>query len=159
MASFVHITDARCVAKILRTGLRAERTRSGRRGVFCVPDMQTTFQWVRELKGRGYRTAGAVQFSVPDDERVWVGRYGQEPKAVGAARAVALFMSDADTRGWEVVVARGVHRRDIHKARSVPQMAGWRHFPEAKGQRPFWPIPGSIKAARTRVRIDEWAQG
>ena len=44
-------------------------------------------------------------------------------------------------------------------ARAVPQMAGWRHFPEAKGRRPFWPIPGAIKAARTRVRIDEWAQG
>ena len=83
----------------------------------------------------------------------------REHDVLPEAGTLALFMSDADTRGWEVVPSRGVHRRDVRPVRSVPQMAGWRHFPEAKGRRPFWPIPGSIKAARTRAGLDEWAEG
>lgn len=155
MASFVHVTDARLIAKILRTGLRAEETRTGRRGVFCVPvvpNVQTTFQWSRELKRRGHRTAGAVQFSVPDEERVWIGRYDRDLGEVTAARAVAMFMSDADTRGWEVVVARGIARHGI-RVRAVPRVTGWRYHPGAKGKPLFWPVPGSTNARRTRARI------
>lgn len=153
MASFVHLTDARAIKKILRGGIRAERTVAGERVVFCVPvvpNFQTTFQWLRELKRRGYRTSAAVQFKLRDDESVRVGKYAQPHADMTAAEAVAFFQGAADARGYEVLVPRAIRPGEIARIRSLPQIIGWRFYPEAKGNEPLWAAPGSYNAARIR---------
>jgi hypothetical protein len=158
VASFVHVSDARKSNLLLRNGIRATRLASGGRGVYCtpvVPDFHATFQWARELKRAGYRTACAIQFRVADDEMVTVGRYGTMHLRTTAAEAVALFMSDS-AAGWEVIIPRSISPREITRVRSVPQVTGWRYYPEAKGQLPRWPTRGDVKAKRTRTAIERW---
>jgi hypothetical protein len=162
MASFVHIADARDASKILRNGVRASADRRGGRGVFCVPllpSFQATFQWVRELKRRGFRTACAVQIRLNDTEIVQVARYGQSFTAMTAAEAVAHFLSRVDGRGQEVVVPRSIARREIVRVRSIPQLTGWRYNPEAKHSEPLWPFRGERNAARLRRALERRNQG
>ena len=169
MASFVHVTDAREATRLRLSGLRPCRYRTGRapdsacpRGVFCVPvlpDFQATFQWLRELKRRGHRTACAVQFRLPDAEPVLAGHFAQrlhdglEPMT--AAQAVALFLRHPDPRGLEVVVPRKVLPREIVRVRALPQVVGWRFRPGAKGAWPSGPTWGEVKGARVRRRMAE----
>jgi hypothetical protein len=158
MASFIHLTDARDMKKMLRGGLRAERSADGDRGVFCVPvvpNFQTTFQWLRELKRRGYRTAIAIQFRLPDIEVVRVGRYAQPHAEMTAAEAAAFFLAAPDPRGLEVIVPRSIKASEIAAVRAVPQLVGWRYFPEAKGKPPYWPQPGSFNASYTGRAVDK----
>jgi hypothetical protein len=159
VATFLHITDARDIARIRKSGLRPSRGYL-HRAVFCVPvvpDPQATFQWVRELKVRGYRTACGVQFRIADTEHVMVGRFQTPHHWMTAAAAVSFFLHAADPRGLEVLVPRAVRPKEIVRIRALPQVAGWRFFPEAKGRLPFCAIPGSIKAARLRHRLEHWA--
>jgi hypothetical protein len=47
-----------------------------RRGVFCVPvvpNFQSTFQWLRELRGRGYSRLRGIKFRIDDGESIFVG--------------------------------------------------------------------------------------
>jgi hypothetical protein len=81
MATFIHIADERAARRILCGGIRAkvfatpdEHTEAPRRGVFCVPvvpNFQSTFQWLRELKRRGYNRACGIQFRIDDAESVF----------------------------------------------------------------------------------------
>jgi hypothetical protein len=165
MASFIHITDDRVAWRIVRGGIGARPLAASaqamawpRRGVYCVPvvaDFQRTFQWLRELKRRGYRRATGIQFRIPDAQLVYVGRYRQPPQAMTAAQSVAFFSKTEDPRGFQVVVPRAVEAREITRRQSVPQVIGWRFYPTAKGRPPLWPQPGSINASRLRRRIDE----
>jgi hypothetical protein len=174
MAMFVHIADARSEGAIRRAGIRANRfhlqpaqiAAGGpplpRRAVFCVPvlpDIQASLQWLRELKARGNRTSCAVQFRLPDAEPVLAGHYRDWPRAMAAAEAVALFLRSPDPLGMQVLLPRAVAAAEIHRIREVRQVFGWRYFPGSHERRPYWPAPGSIKAARLRRRIDEEANG
>jgi hypothetical protein len=153
LATFVHIFDARNSKKIIRDGIRPIRMLSRVKGVFCVPvvpDFQTTFQWLRELKRHGYRTASAVQFRIPDSEQVSVGRFAKPHSKMTAAEAIAFFREAKDARGLEVVIMRKIEPQEITRIRSVPQITGWRYYPEAKGKHPLWPGKGAINASRLR---------
>jgi hypothetical protein len=78
MVSLVRIADKNDEASIVKNGISAAKRKAGRRGVFAVPvlpNFTITHQWARELKRRGVRTLICVQFRVPNDELVLVGKY------------------------------------------------------------------------------------
>ena len=120
---FVHVADGRVLRDILRGGIRPSRLDYARyapegwpaRRVFCVPVLpgfEATFQWVRELRRWAPRCV-AVQFRLPDEERVLVGAFWQEHRAVAAAESAAVFLrAEPATRGLQVLVPRGPPARD-----------------------------------------------
>lgn len=140
----MHLTDARNLRDILRAGIRPSRHEYRAsivppgwpmRHVFCapvLPDHESTFHWARELRQRPHRIL-AIQFRLPDDEKVLVGRFGQDHAVVTAAQAVARFLVlRPDPRGWQVLVPRRIERREILRSRPVPQFIGWRGNPEIR---------------------------
>ncbi len=168
MATFIHIADERRAAAIRRSGLKAARydLQPGlpvagelplpAKAVFCVPvvpNYQFTLQWLRALKIMARTTSCAVQFRLGDQEPVLVGHYREWPKAMTAAEAVGLFLSSSDPRGMQVLVPRSVEAREVQRIRAVPQLVGWRYYPDAHGRPRRWPESGSINAARTRNRM------
>ena len=141
MTLFVHLTPASQVSRIRKNGiLRSRRFSAARRGgVFAMPvvrEFYVSHQWLRELRRRRKETVVAVYFRIPDGEEVWVGRYQQSHRAMTASRAIGTFMSAENREGWEVVISRRIEPREIHRFKRVPQVVGWRFYPEAKGKRP-----------------------
>jgi hypothetical protein len=163
---FVHIGDARLQQSFRRTGIRLPPARTGRpRGVFVMPVLKDHFvshQWLRELKRRGMRTLVGVYVRVPDREPVLVGHYRIAHTAMSAARAARLIMDAPDPRGYEVIIPRKVDAKEIHAVRGVPQVVGWRYYPEAKGRKPCG-CPacarGDIKAKRLREAYEAAFRG
>jgi hypothetical protein len=158
---FVHLAPESRVARIRRYGIRRRRAAGAfPGGVFAVPvtrDFYASHQWVRELRRRGEGALAGVYFRVPDDEQVWVGHYGQAHRWMSAAEAAAEFAGAEDARGWEVVVPRRIEPRELHRVRRVPQVLGWRFFPEAKGEPPRcvcrFCTRGDYGARRLRERL------
>jgi hypothetical protein len=145
-----HLTSANDAASIRRTGIKAVSLGRGTpRGVFCMPRLPDYFashQWLRELKRRGQRTIVAVDFRLPSDEPVWVGRFHEQHRGI-------------DARGFEVVVPRSIRRDEILRVRTPSQVLGWRYSPDAHGRRPTCAcrvcLPkGTIKSRRLRQRLD-----
>ncbi|MEV0647920.1 HEAT repeat domain-containing protein [Phytomonospora sp. NPDC050363] len=159
MPMFVHLTPRVDAARIRRAGIRAvSHGREGSRGVYCFPVLPSytlTHQWLRELaRHKSRRGMVAVHFRVADDEQVTVGRYSAVPEVVGAAEAVGRIAGLDDPRGWEVLIRRGVSRREVHKVREVSQGLGWRYKPDVHGTRPCpccQPL-GSFGSRRLRDR-------
>jgi len=56
-----------------------------------VANFQMTFQWLRELKRRGYRLARGIQFRIDDTEAVFIGHYNQVPQEMTVAQSIAFF--------------------------------------------------------------------
>src|SRR5258706_367999 len=149
MATFIHIADERVARRSLCGGIRATVFTSPdrhmvapRRGVFCVPvvpNFQSAFQWLRELKGRGYSRLCGIQFRIDDGESVFVGYYSQLPQKMTAAQSVAFFLRSDDPRGVQVIVPRAISAPEVTAVRSVSQVVGWRFYPSAKGRSPLWP--------------------
>jgi hypothetical protein len=91
MVSFIHIADKNDEQAILQSGITATKRRTGVRGVYAtpvVPNFATTHQWARELKRRGVKTLICVQFKIPDDESVLVGKYNGDKLQMTAAEAL-----------------------------------------------------------------------
>jgi hypothetical protein len=159
---FVHLTPESNLARVRRYGIGRLRRARGEfpGGVFAVPvtrNFYVSHQWLRELKrGRGGPIA-AVYFRVPDDEAVWVGHYNRAHRWMTAAEAVAEFMSAESREGWEVVIPRRIEAGEIHRTRGLPQVLGWRYFPQAKGRPPFcacaYCTRGEYGARRLRARL------
>ena len=82
MPQFIHLTDERLLKRIEKAGIRTSNWGTKLRCVYATPvlkDFQVAHQWLRELKNKGIRTIGAVQFKISDGEEVLVGRYNEEP--------------------------------------------------------------------------------
>ena len=95
MPQFIHLTDERLMKRLAKSGIRTTKWCTNVRCVYAAPvlrDFQVSHQWLRELKNKGIRTIGALQFRIPDKEQVLVGRYNEEPLAFTAAQAVKVFM-------------------------------------------------------------------
>lgn len=156
MPVLVHLTPEPQARHILRVGIRAARLRAhpAGRGVFCSPILPNFFvshQWLRELKRGGQRTFVAIDFRLRDDEPVWVGHYGQPHVETTAGEAVGVIMRQEDPRGYEVIVPRSVEAGEILGMRAVPQVTGWRYYPNAKGKAPCtcdYCNKGQIKGGR-----------
>jgi hypothetical protein len=71
-----------------------------------------------------------------------------------ASEAVAAFQTSDDAHGLEVLIARRIGPKEITRVRTVPQVLGWRFYPEAKGKSPLWPQKGSINASRVRRSVE-----
>jgi hypothetical protein len=167
MATFVHIADARQAPHIRRNGIKSHRARFAvsidvtevHRVVFCVPvvaNFQATFQWLRELKRHGHRTAVGVQFRVDDSQEVWFGHYYRPHDLITAAEAVGRYMKIDDPRGFEILLPRRVKPQDIMRVREVPQLMGWRFFPGSKNTgTTWWPRnKGQIKVRRVVASLN-----
>src|SRR3954467_946021 len=120
MADLVHITSVRVARRIERTGIAARsHGAAGSRGVYCMPvpaSFTLTHQWVRELRRWHSGVLVAVFLRLPDDEPVTVGRYGQPPRDVTAAQAVAAARELTDPRGHEVFVPRAVTAAEVRRS-------------------------------------------
>jgi hypothetical protein len=141
MAMFVHLAPADRIDHIRRNGVRRLRKPSAAHpgGIFVVPVTKSFYvshQWLRELKRRGVRTFVGVYFRIPDEDRVWLGHYGQKHQEMSAAEAVAAFLSAEDRQGWQVVIPHRIDAKQIHRIRDLPQVLGWRYAPTAKGRKP-----------------------
>jgi hypothetical protein len=162
MARFIHLTDERLLVRLKKSGIRT--TFWGRERLRCVyavpvlPDFQVSHQWLRELKNRGIRTIGAIQFKIPDEEEVLVGRFSEEPIAVTAAQAVKVFMDHPTGLGLQVLIRRRVEPKEITRTYVPTQIIGWRYFPEAHGKPPFCGCPfcqrGLIKNRKIREKYE-----
>jgi hypothetical protein len=102
-----------------------------------LPDFQVSHQWLRELKNKGIRTIGALQFKIPDEEEVLVGRYSEEPIAVTAAQAVNIFREHPTGLGLQVLIGRRIEAKEITRSYVPKQIIGWRYHPDAHGKPPF----------------------
>ncbi|MFF4419093.1 hypothetical protein ACFYY8_41725 [Streptosporangium sp. NPDC001559] len=141
MTLFTHLSPADDIRSIRRAGIRAcSRDHDGAAGVFCLPIMpsyQLTHQWGRELHRRGgRRTMVAVDFRLPDDEPVLVGRYNHRHVERTSAEAAALIAGCEDARGYEVFVRRPIGAKEIHRVRAINRVTGWRYMPDAHGMFP-----------------------
>lgn len=128
MAMFVHLTPRANISRVRRSGLRTALGPGGVRGVFCfpvLPSYTATHQWLRELtRHHGPRGLVGVYLTLPDDEPVTVGHYGDSdgPKRVTAAEAVHTVAGLGNPRGWEVFVPRQVPRSEVHRIREVRKL-------------------------------------
>jgi hypothetical protein len=140
MAQFIHLTDERLLKRLEKSGIRTTKWGTKVRCVYAMPvlkDFQVSHQWLRELKNKGIRTIGAVQFRIPDKEEVLVGRYNEEPLAVTAAQAVKVFMEHSTGLGLQILVLRRIEPKDITRTYVPKQIIGWRYHPDAHGKPPF----------------------
>lgn len=162
MPIFVHLAPEARLAIIRRNGIGRLRKGAGHlpSGIYAMPvtrDFYISHQWLRELKRGGRRTIVGVYFRIPDDEVVWIGHYNQVHRRMTAAEAVAEFMSADSREGWEVIIPRRITAKEIHRARTLPQVLGWRYFPGAKGRRPLctckYCTRGEYGAQRLRKRL------
>ena len=136
MVSFIHIAEKNDERSIVKNGIRAVKRKSGPRGVYAVPvvpNYMTTHQWARELKRRGVRTLMCVQFRVPKDELVLVGKYNGERSEMIASEAAAAFLKHTDPMGLEVIVPRKIMPREIARTYPAPRITGWRYYPVREG--------------------------
>ncbi|WP_026414087.1 HEAT repeat domain-containing protein [Actinomadura oligospora] len=166
MAMFVHLTAAGNARSVRRSGIKAvAHGQGGARGVYCFPVLPSytlTHQWLRELaRFGGQGRMVAVHVRLDDDRDVLVGRYSDRwrdaQSAVTAAEAVRRVAALDDPRGWEVFVPRAIRPRELHRIRTVPQVAGWRYRPDAHGTRPCTcfgcRVRGEYGSRRLRERL------
>ena len=141
MAMFVHLTPESRVKNIRRNGIgRLRKLYNGDRGIFAMPvtrNFYVSHQWLRELKrsGGGGPMVG-VYFRIADDELVSVGHYNQSHQDMTAAQAVAEIMSHPSPEGFEVFIRRRIDASEIHRCRELPQVVGWRYYPQSHGRKP-----------------------
>jgi hypothetical protein len=156
MATFIHIADAKSKKLIEKNGIKI-----GKKGVYCSPVTQNfsvTHQWARELKRTGVKTLMCVQFRIPDDATVSVGKYNGEKISLTAAEAVATVADHVDPMGLEIIIGRKIIPREISRIYAAPKVTGWRYYPGAKGKKPFchcrYCNRGEIRAQRL-IREDD----
>jgi hypothetical protein len=154
MVSFIHIADKNNEQAILRDGIKSAK-RAGVRGLYAmpvIPNFATTHQWARELKRRGKRTLMCVQFKIPNEELVLVGKYNGEKLEMTAAEALGAILNHTDPMGLEVIIPRKITASEITRTYLAPRITGWRYYPTAKGKKPFchckWCNRGQIRAQR-----------
>lgn len=153
MATFVHLASGQDLASIRRSGLKARKFGAEAkppRGLFAMPvtpDFQYSHQWLREMRRWCSGPMYGVYFRIPDDEIVYLGAYNGRHEPVTAAEAVAVLTKEPRP-GYEVVVPRTVAAREIFRIKALPQVVGWRFWPQAKGQAPMYPQPGTRGSTR-----------
>ena len=137
---FVHLTLEKNIKAILRNGISRIRKQSNRpHGIFSMPvtrNFYISHQWLRELKRSGGNAIVGVYFRIPDEEMVWVGHYHQAHRQMTAVEAAALMTTTENREGYEIIVPRKIERNEIHRVKNLPQIIGWRYYPDAHGKRP-----------------------
>ena len=137
MATFIHIADKNDQASIKRSGIKTAKGSRVVCAVPVIPNFSTTHQWARELKRGGARSLICVQFKIPDDEIVWIGKYNEKHLEMTASEAAGVFLAHTGPMGFEVIIKRKITPEEITRIYNAPRVTGWRYSPEAKGRKPF----------------------
>ena len=155
MVSFIHIADKNDEQAFVKNGISTPKRRTGLRVVYAVPvvpNYSTTHHWARELKRRGIRTLVCVQFRIPNNEPVLLGKYNGEKLEMTASEVPAAFLKHTDPAGLEVIIPRKILPKEIARTYLAPRVTGWRYNPEAKGKKQFCPCKfcnhGEIRTQR-----------
>jgi hypothetical protein len=101
-----------------------------------TPDFATTYQWVRELRRfKSGNMLHGVYFRVEDGEQVYMGHYMRAavPMSVNSAHAEIL---NNPGHGLQVLLTRRIATKEILRIKQLPQLVGWRYYPEAKTRKP-----------------------
>ena len=159
MATFVHLADERSTKKIIINGIKvAKHPWRKTNGVFAMPvtsNYYVTHQWQRELKRRGIQTFVGIQFRIPDDEPVLVGKYNEEQIHVSASVAVGIVLNHQDGEGLEVIIPRKILPKEIRRHYHISKNVGWRYFPGSHGKKPCgcsYCQRGNINSRNLRTR-------
>jgi hypothetical protein len=140
MAMLVHLAAEKNVKAILRNGIsRLRKSPTYPPGIFAMPvtrNFYVSHQWLRELKRRGHGPVASVYFRIGDREIVWIGHYNRPHVRMTAAQALALMDRQQPAEGFQVIVPRRIERGEIHRVRRLPQVLGWRYFPDSHGKKP-----------------------
>jgi hypothetical protein len=162
MALFVHLAPEKRSASIRRSGIKPQRIGEATwqgygRVVFAMPvtnDFFVSHQWLRELKRGGQKTIVGVYFRIPDDQTVMVGHYNQAHTQMSANEAAGLIFNLPNAEGYEIIIPRQIDADEIHDIKPLPQVLGWRYYPDSKGRKPCGcPVcvpRGEIKSSRIR---------
>lgn len=138
MAAFVHLTTQSNVTRIRRSGIRAAKGAPGVYAMPVVPEFHRSHQWLRELRRwNGGRSLLAVYFRIPADTPAVFGRYNRAHTEGTADEATAALMALDEAAGFEAAILRDIAPGEITSIKTLPQLTGWRYFPEAKGKKPF----------------------
>lgn len=155
MPILVHLTPEKNVKRILHSGIRKSKWS----GVYCLPVLQNYYashQWLRELRRSGQRNLVGVYFRVPDDEMVWFGHYSRPHRYLPVNEAIRLLMSVTDPQGYEMIIARAISPKEIHKIQAVPQVVGWRYAPGVRSRSwcicPMCVSPGEFKSSKKKLQ-------
>ncbi|MCA8986632.1 MAG: hypothetical protein KDA78_03270 [Planctomycetaceae bacterium] len=166
MALLVHLAAEKEIESIRRAGIKPRRLKQPLnegydRIVFAMPvtdNFHVSHQWLRELKRGGQRTIVGVYFRIPDDQIVMVGHYNQNHQLLTAVEAIGVIFNAEQPEGFEIIVPRKIQPSEIHKIISLPQVIGWRYYPDAKGNKPCgcpFCTKGDINSKRIRVAYEK----
>jgi hypothetical protein len=166
MAQFVHLASAKNAAAIRRSGIKPHRfPKWPARGVYAMPVTSNFFvshQWLRELKRDGQRSIVGIYFRIGDNEPVLIGHYRYQHRQVTANQAVGLVMHAKNAEGYEVIIPRKIEATEIRRVRALPQVLGWRYYPDAHGKKPcgcpFCQSRGEIKSRKIRDAYEKSQQ-
>lgn len=140
MPRLVHLAPESLRRAIERNGIRAESTSvytGGKepvnlpRAVYAmpiVPDFSVTYQWLRELRRWHRERMVAAHFVVPSEEEVWVGRYNKPHQRMALGAAVRRVRDEP--AGNEIILTRGIRKKELASVRDVTQLVGWTEMPE-----------------------------
>jgi hypothetical protein len=137
---FVHLAPVSRIANIRRNGIsRLRKLVDGERGIFAMPvtrNFYVSHQWLRELKRKGQGAIAGVYFRIDDEEVVSIGHYNQAHQRMTATEAAAVVMSSESPEGFEIIIGRKILATEIHRVRELPQIVGWRYYPQSHGRKP-----------------------
>jgi hypothetical protein len=156
--TLVHLANEKNSAKILNAGLKIG---SYGRGIYCMPVLPNFFishQWLRELKTSGAKTLVGVYFKVDSSEMVFAGKFSSKHRHITLGEAIKEIMLLPDAQGYELIVDRKIQANEITKIRHLPQIVGWRYFPDSHNKKPCnceYCLRGNIKGKRTYYRLNK----
>jgi len=140
MATFIHVFAEAARRSIQRRGIKAGQYAKKRgTGVYASPvtqDYYFTHQWCREIKRQQNVPKLVARFRIPDDEEVYIGRYGVQHIRVAASAAIRIAREHVAPAGLEVIIPRSIKPKEILKIYKPAKALGWRYYPEAKGKKP-----------------------
>ena len=166
MAVLVHFTEEKNKNSIVKNGIKLETIHyeNIKKGIFCmpvIPDFYATHQWVRELKQ--YNSGNeiiAVYFKVPDEEKIFCGKYNENIIKTNAVEAHNILLNLEDKMGFQAIIGRKISQNEITKIKNIPQIIGWRHFPKSHERKrclcPACLTKGSYNSQKTkRIKLKE----
>ncbi len=141
MVRLLHLAPVGVRRNIERAGIHGaarsfvigEQARPFERVVYAMPvlpDINDTFQWVREMRRCNREPVFAVYLRLDPRETVIVGHYRGPHDEVPLHDAVTRIR--ATPSGMEVAVPRPIAPREIVHITDLPQNLGWREMPGPK---------------------------
>ena len=158
MPTLVHLADERNLKSIRKNGIKPSIKGLGIYAMPVLPNFYASHQWLRELKSSGAKTIIGVYFKLDVHEMVYVGRYNKHHQLLPLGEAFKKIMELDDPIGYELIINRKIEPKAISRIKFLPQVVGWRYFPESNNVKPCaceYCLKGTIKGRRTLNRISD----